>query len=191
MIDSENLAMFEDNLAADLVRHCAEGSYMPAGGTMLLTTVDFEDKWAELVRRFIADAVPSFNEYPEYTLACAFYAGAATAVMWDRDWAVLSGFPYEALLGSRGFDNMDDHIAEHYLGFDPLSDEGVEFSSLASSLSGICISAIRHAPIEPQTSDALRVLASCLKCMFLTGASVELYSLGYSMQKVTPDRSLS
>lgn len=191
MIDASSLAAFEDSLLKDLLRHSSSSGYLPAETQMLLTSEDFLGSWAVLLQPLVADAVREFNDYPEFTLACAFYAGLASAVLWDSDWELFSKCTYESLTGPDGFDHMDDYIVENFLGIDPVSDEGEAIATFASSCSSVCLVAMRHAPIEPGTSDALKILASCLKAMYLVGASVELCNLGYAMHKITPDSSLS
>ena len=47
----------------------------------------------------------------------------AVAQWWDQDWGRHHGKGYEALQGSRGFDDMDEHILQNILGYSLDSEE--------------------------------------------------------------------
>lgn len=72
---------------------------------VLLSSPDIDDAWMGYSAAFYGDAVHSFNEYPEYCLACAGYLGMAVAHLWDKDWDKYKDSRYSFFLGYR-FEEM-------------------------------------------------------------------------------------
>ena len=181
----EQLDDIEARLQENLLRLCLSFGMT---GDVLLSSDDIDGKWKEFAPEFMADAVKNFNSYPEFTLACAAFAGMAVAKFWDEDWGRHHGEPYSVLLGSRGFDNMDDHIVADILGYEPGSAEAGALVSFMECLSQSAWDFIRHSAIEAGTADAFHMLARAARVMFRTGAGIELKRLGYRFQQVMTNR---
>lgn len=151
----------------------------------LLETEDLEGKWAkDWAPEYMAEAVKNLNDYPEFTLACAGYAGMAAAKWWDEDWGRHHGEPFSSLLGPRGFDDMDDHICTAILGH-PLdsTEAGVQRSTM-ECLSGTAWNLLSKSAVERGTKDALYAFANSAATMFRLGAAITLKKLGYRYQAV-------
>ncbi len=144
----------------------------------LLSSEDIDYKWKEFAPEYMMDAVKNVNDYPEFAVACAGYAGMAVARWWDEDWGRHHSAKFAALLGSRGFDNMDDHILVDILG--RKTDDMIV--KMMECLSRTCWNYIRHSSVEPGTKEAFYALECACRCMFRVGASMELKSLGYRYQ---------
>ena len=178
-----DFSSFESELTASLLRFVTGKGFLD--GTMLSSvTGDFAEKWEELAPAYVADAVKEFNQYPEFSLACALYAGMAIAVLWDADWEKYKTVEYSKLQGERGFDNMDDHIAAVFLGMGVGEGPAQKLSELASGCASTAMSAMRHALVERQTSDAFYLMVSAATCLYMAGASIQLRAMGYSMAKM-------
>ena len=145
----------------------------------LLQSDDLEGKWKEWAPEYMALAVKEINEYPEFTLACAAYAGTAAAKWWDEDWGRHHGEPFASLLGKRGFDDMDDHISNDILGYAPDSTEAGVLRSAFECLSSQAWSFLNHSAVERGTKDAFYALSRAANVLFRLGAAIELKKLGY------------
>lgn len=180
VMDIQYLDNFEDRLQQELQRLCV--SYgMPAG--VLPSSPDIDDRWKALAPAYMADAVEQVAEYPLVSVAWAMYLGAAVAHEWDTCWEQRSHAAYDTYYGSRGFDDMDDHILQQILGFGPDSAESKRFDDMARMCAQTVTDLIRHEQIEPQSPMAFHVFARACRVMFRTGAALELNRLGYRMEK--------
>ena len=103
---------FKERLTEHLLQVCTSQGYLNG---VLLSSPDIDEAWVRYAPSYYGDAVREFNGYPEFTLACAGYLGMAVATLWDRDWPRFRETPYAFFQGERGFDDMDDHIAENIL----------------------------------------------------------------------------
>ena len=104
---------YEENLLREVLRMCTSLGMLDGE---LLASEDIDQKWKEWAPEYIADALPEVNSYPDFAIACAGYAGMAAAHWWDQDWGRNHGNAYTTLHGSRGFDDMDEHIVQNILG---------------------------------------------------------------------------
>lgn len=182
MEDSLYYNMYQDSLERDLLKICT-GRGMLEG--MLLQSQDLDDKWNAIAPEYIADGVKEIAAYPTVSVAWAAYIGMAVACWWNRDWDKLKGQPYSVLLGSDGFDNMDDHIMQDILGLMP---GGIETQGINETIRVCADSAVAHIRqehIEPQSPRAFYVYARTVHVMFRIGAALELYRLGYEMRKLS------
>ena len=179
--EKEVIQGFRDRLTGHLLAICKEKGYL---GDTLLQTPDIEEKWKDLAPDYYGDAIPEFNGYPEVTLAWAGYLGEAVAQCWDSDWSSFSGEKYEFFRGSRGFDYMDEHITEKFLGYQVGSDEGNEVAAVLRDLAGHAYSFLRHDNIEAQSILAYKAVLAALDVMFIVGAAVRLKKLGYKFEKL-------
>ena len=84
---------------------------------------------------------------------------------------------------------MDEYVRETVLGFRPDAKpaEGQSMNGydgteeLVRMLSTVCLTQIRREQIEPQSPMAFRVYVRSIHALYVIGASVELYRLGYKM----------
>lgn len=181
MDNNEIYDRFEAGLEKQLVQVCTGLGML--GGT-LLSSDDIDGKWREFAPEYMARAVGNVAEYPEFSVACAAYAGMAVAYWWDADWGANHSRPFSSLTGVRGFDYMDDNIVVNILGLDLGSKEAGIMKSTVEALSSAVWAFIRRSGIERGTADAFHAFARACKVMYRTGASLELKRLGYSYQAV-------
>lgn len=174
----ERLDNFEETLERGLYRLLLEAGLTAEE----MSSPDIEEKWEEFIKDYVADAVVNINEYPEAALGFAAYLGMAVAFHWDADWEGHKNDTYSSYYGSRGFDNMDDHIEEDILA---LTAERV--SKLTSALRG-CVDAtlalLKHESFELQTEEGFYALVRCYSVFFRIGVSIELAALGYHKRPV-------
>ena len=178
----EEFDTFESGLENALLMVCTSLGMLD--GT-LLATDDIDSKWKDLVPGYMADAVRNVNEYPDFTLACAGYAGTAVARWWDEDWGRHHGASLRDMQGERGFDDMDDYITVSILGY-PL--DSVEAGRLRSTMECLTRQAwnfINHSGVERGTADALTALSRSAFVIYRIGAAIELKRLGYRFEKVS------
>lgn len=173
MEDSKEMDRFERTLEDGLVKVCRSAGMMEE----LLDSPDIDDKWDEFIKDYVADAVVNFNEFPEAAIGFAGFLGMAVANRWDRDWEAHKADKYQNYYGSRGFDDMDDHIVEDILRLKP--EYGKKVSDLIGSCTEATLGLIRHEGIEAQTAQGFYILVRCYGVLYRIGASLELKRLGY------------
>ena len=187
MEDKEYLDNYEQMLEAGLVKVCEGNGFKvrsEANGA-LLGTPDLDGKWVEYIKEYIADAVENFNQYPDAAVAWAGFLGIALAYNWDKDWLRHRGDSYQSYYGSRGWDDMDEHVLYGLLGFAPDSKEAKKISECLISCAQATMGLIRHEGIETQTARGFYVLARTYSVFFRLGAALELRRLGYNMVAVS------
>lgn len=185
-MDEKRIAIydaFEEKLRNELIKLCSEGGMMER---ILLRSDDIDEKWNEFGRDYMIDAVHEFNEYPEVTLAWAGYLGMAVARHWDISWMEYKHYKYEDYYGSRGYDDMDEHITRDILGIPLDSEKAALISAVLGKCAMMTLTMIRHEGFESQSIEAYYVLIRCVKVMYQIGASLELYRLGYKFEKINP-----
>lgn len=171
---------FEQGLEQELLRMCRSLGML---GDMLLASEDIDGKWKEFAPEYMAEAVKNVNEYPEFSVACAAYAGMAVAHWWDEDWGRHHSCHLSDLYGSRGFDDMDDHIVADVLALGDPVKAGVTVKTVECLSQGVW-TYIRSSAIERGTADAFNAFARACAVMFRVGAGIELKRLGYRYQAV-------
>ena len=130
----------------------------------------------------MADAVLNFNEYPEAAIAWAAFLGMAVAHNWDTDWEAHKNDSYKSYYGSRGWDDMDEHILWELL---CLPEQiGKKISDTLDSCALAALGLIRHEGIEAQTELGFYVLVRTYSVLFRIGAAIELQRLGYTIKRV-------
>ena len=179
MMEKKIFDAFEEKLSAELVKLCSESGMM--NGQMLHSD-DIDGKWDEFARDYMADAVHNFNEYPEVSLAWAAYLAMGIARQWDADWLGNSSNGYASYYGSRGFDDMDEHIVRDILGMPLDSQDATRIAETLSSCAALALTLIRHEGFEPQSVEAYYALVRCVKVMFRIGESLELARSGYHLE---------
>lgn len=168
---------FEATLRRELIKLCTEFEMMNG---QLLRSDDIDAKWDEFARDYMIDAVHEFNSFPEASLAWAAYLGMGVARHWDEDWRRHASDTYASYYGSRGFDDMDEHILFSVLGYALDSEQAAEVNSMLSRCAQLVLTLIRREGFESQSVEAYYVLIRSTKVMFQIGQSLELYHLGYS-----------
>ena len=178
----EYLDSFEEKLQVELLKLCT--SHKVLGGT-LLASEDIDERWQEYAPEYMADAVGELNDYPAVAIAWAAYVGMAVAEWWDKSWEEMATAPYNTLHGSRGFDDMDEHILADILGIAPDSDEANRIADTLRSCATLAITLIRREEIEGGSTKAFYIFARTARVMFRTGAALRLHALGYKFEKAT------
>lgn len=176
---------YEENLQREILKMCTSLGMLDGE---LLNSEDIDQKWKEWAPEYIADALPEVNSYPEFAIACAGYAGMATAQWWDQDWGRHHSADYSSLHGPRGFDDMDEHIVQNILGLSLGSVEAKQIMNILLCCAQKAVTFIQHEHIESQTVKAFHIFARTVKVMFKTGAALQLKRLGYKFQKVDLNR---
>lgn len=180
-MDKDFLDRFEVKLQQDLLFLCT--SYKMLEGT-LLASDDIDARWHDLAPEYVADAVYEIQDYPTVSVAWAAYLGMAVAYGWDMDWNWYSKAEYKSYYGSRGFDDMDEHIVRDLLRLPLESTEAKALEDMIRRCAQSAVDHIRHEQIEPQSAMAFHVFARTCKVMFRIGAALELKRLGYKFEKV-------
>ena len=150
---------------------------------LLPATPDIESRWKELGPLYCAESVREYNSYPDVAFAWAAYLGMAVASCWDSDWEHTASLPYSVIQGEKGFDYMDEHIMEEFLGLTPGSADGEKLADLLRELSSQADSFMLHYGAERGSTDAYRLFLETTRVMYVLGAGLELMNLGYSFQK--------
>lgn len=182
---NEEFNTFEANLQDTLLRVCTSLGMLD--GT-LLSSDDLDGKWKEFAPEYMVDAVKNVNDYPDFTLACAGYAGLAVAKWWDEDWGRHHGAEFKALQGPRGFDDMDDNITVNILGLPLDSAEAGVLRSTFECLTQQAWNFLRHSQVERGTADALKAFARAAYVIFRIGAAIQLKKMGYRYQAINTAR---
>ena len=181
MEDTRYFDTYENNLMQEMLRVCTSLGMLDGD---LLNSEDIDLKWKEWAPEYIAEALPEVNSYPEFAIACAGYAGMATARWWDEDWGRNHSKGYDSLHGARGFDDMDEYIVQNILGLSLDSVEAKQIMNILLCCAQKAVDFIRHEQIEAQTVKAFHIFARTVKVMFRIGAALELKRLGYRFHKV-------
>ena len=171
MADREYLEEFERIMENGLLKVCGLGS--------LLSSEDITGRWEEFIKDYVADGVENFNQWPEVALAWAGYLGAAVAHQWDGDWQAHCHDSYRSYYGTKGYDDMDENIIQHVLGFDLESEAARKITSTLQNCAAAILGLYRHQNIEIQTEDGFYILVRSFGVMYRIGAAIELARLGY------------
>ena len=166
---------FKERLTEHLLQVCTSQGYLNG---VLLSSPDIDEAWVRYAPSYYGDAVREFNGYPEFTLACAGYLGMAVATLWDRDWPRFRETPYAFFQGERGFDDMDDHIAENIL------KEHRHSGAAMQSCSAAAYHFLMKEHPEAGTVEAYRLFLAACEVLYKVGAACELCRLGYKYEKV-------
>ena len=177
---------YEENLLREMLRMCTSLGMLDGD---LLRSEDIDQKWKEWAPEYIAEALPEVNQYPEFAIACAGYAGMAAAQWWDEDWGRHHGAKYETLHGPRGFDDMDEFIVRNILGLALDSTDAKQIMNILLCCAQKATTFIQHEHIEAQTVKAFHIFARTVQVMYRIGAALQLKRLGYKFHKVDLSRS--
>ena len=177
----ENIQNYESRLIERLLELCSQRNLLDG---MLLSTPDITVKWETLSAEYAGDAVREFNGYPEVVLAWSAYIGMAVACWWDKDWIRYKDQGYSSLVGTRGFDDLDEHVTRDILKIPLASEASSRLASDLAFLAGGAYSFMLHQGVDRQSVEAFDVFRQTLSAMYRVGAAVELRKLGYRMEKL-------
>ena len=155
-------------------------------GKILPETEDIESKWESIGNAYLPDGVREIAAYPTVSLGWMMYVGMAVANYWDKDWAKHSQVEnlYESIRDIRGFDEMDEAIREEILDQTRDGEEYQNTEKLVRECAQFALNKIRHENIEPQSPAAFKIYVASLHTLYRIGAAVQLYKLGYKMQRM-------
>lgn len=176
MKDTELYDRYERTLEDGLVKICRGAGLV---GDMLLRSDDIDARWDYYIKDYVADAVENFNIYPEAAISWAGFLGIAVAHWWDADWQGHKDDPYRSFYGTRGWDDMDEHVLRDLLGLKLDSPEAKKISDTLLSCALATLGLIRHEGIETQTEQGFFVLTRSYSVLYRIGAGIELQRLGY------------
>lgn len=181
--DSQFLADYEERLMRTLMEQFTDAGFL-AGE--LLAAEELDDKWTSSAPEYMAAAVPTLNDYPSVAVAWAAYMGIGCAVLWDREWAEFADVEdlYTPLASPRGFDEMDEYVAEVLLGYNLEGDDNKALESLLRSGAHTALTMIRKESIEAQSVMAFYIFARTAKVMYRLGVAVGMRLLGYRYEKM-------
>lgn len=181
MEQQEYLDNYEKQLTEQLLRSLTSRQ-LQAG--QLLATDDITERWESLAAEYIPDAVKEIAKYPTVALGWAMYLGMAVANYWDTDWEVYGQVEnlYLHLRDKRGFDYLDEVVRGEVL---LLTGEAYDKAErVVQDCAQQVLARIRHEQVEPQSPLAFHVYVRSIKTLFLVGASLELFRLGYKFERV-------
>lgn len=178
-MNSTALDAFEDILQGGLVKICTASGLL-AGEA--LSSEDIDGKWDEYVKDYVADAVENFNSYPHAALSFAAFLGMGVAAAWDRDWEKGAKAPYSSYYGSRGWDDMDEHILHDIFYLNLEKDEAKKIQGAMMNCAEACLGLIRHEGFEAQTADGFYILVRAYGVFYRIGAAIALKRMGYRKQ---------
>ena len=91
---------------------------------------------------------------------------------------------YSSLVGSRGFDDLDEHVTRDILKHPLNSKEAAGIAKNLAFLAGEAYSFMMRQGVEPQSVEAFNVFRHTLSAMYRVGAALELKALRYKMEKI-------
>lgn len=174
--DSTWLDGFEQTLEAGLVKICSGEGLMDGE---LLRCPDIDDTWEKYIKDYIADAVQNINQYPEAAVAWAGFLGMGVAWCWDVNWRQHHKDEYSWYYGTRGWDDMDEHILRDLLGLPLDGDEARKISNTLQNCALAALGLLRYESVETETERGFYALARIYTVMYRVGASIELGRLKY------------
>lgn len=144
--------------------------------------IDIEDKWPSIGQSYMVDGIREFRDYPTVSLGWMMYVGMAVAKFWDEEWEIYGNLEdlYLYLRDKEGFDSMDEYVRRDVLQLHTPDYDTTE--ALVQSCAEMAYSTLRHENIEPGTQQAFEAYIACLHQLYLMGAAVQLYRMGYKMQ---------
>ena len=178
-VNTADLDRYEAVLEDGLVKICKGAGLLRE---QFMRSEDIDGKWEQYAQDYVADAVLNFNEYPEAAIAWAGFLGMAVAHNWDVDWEAHKDDPYKSYYGSRGWDDMDEHILWEVLALPEAI--GKKLSDTLDSCALAALGLIRHEGIESQTELGFYVLVRTYSVLYRIGAAIELQRLGYQRVRV-------
>ena len=151
---------------------------------MLPDCPDVMEKWETIGQSYIPDGAREFRNYPVASLGWMMYIGMAVAKLWDDEWNIYSQIEdlYLYMRDKRGYDALDEYIREDVLMLQGKASDDTEV--LVSECATRVHYDLMREQIEPGTKEAFEAYIICLRQLYLFGASVQLYRMGYHMEKI-------
>lgn len=181
MDNNEYLDKFEDGVKkaiyAYLLQHKCVDEHMAE-------VADMESKWKSICEAYLPDGVREFTNYPLSSLGWMMYVGMAVANMWDMDWEQAQKHEniYTFLRDIEGYDTMDEMIRRDILCVK--DEEYTRIEDINRECSQLCVNFLHSEQLEPGTPLAFYAYVNCLHQLYLMGARMELFRLGYKMTAV-------
>ena len=170
------LDKFEQTLVQNLVQLCSGWNRL---GGQLLASEDLDALWEPIAEGYMPDGVREIAKYPTVSLGWMMYIGMALGHLWDKDWKRVQKQEdvYAFLREPRGFDAMDEHIAEDILKLNPGEAEKLE--EVVRTCATVALTQIRREGVEPQSPMAFHIYVRAIHALYVVGVAVELFRMGY------------
>lgn len=170
------LDKFEQTLVQNLVQLCSGWNRL---GGQLLASEDLDALWKPIAEGYMPDGVREIAKYPTVSLGWMMYIGMALGHLWDKDWKRVQKQEdvYAFLREPRGFDAMDEHIAEDILKLNPGEAEKLE--EVVRTCATVALTQIRREGVEPQSPMAFHIYVRAIHALYVVGIAVELFRMGY------------
>ncbi len=170
------LDKFEQTLVQNLVQLCSGWNRL---GGQLLASEDLDALWEPIAEGYMPDGVREIAKYPTVSLGWMMYIGMALGHLWDKDWKRVQKQEdvYAFLREPRGFDAMDEHIAEDILKLNPGEAEKLE--EVVRTCATVALTQIRREGVEPQSPMAFHIYVRAIHALYVVGIAVELFRMGY------------
>lgn len=172
------LDKFEQTLVQNLVQLCSGWNRL---GGQLLASEDLDALWEPIAEGYMPDGVREIAKYPTVSLGWMMYIGMALGHLWDKDWKRVQKQEdvYAFLREPRGFDAMDEHIAEDILKLNPGEAEKLE--EVVRTCATVALTQIRREGVEPQSPMAFHIYVRAIHALYVVGIAVELFRMGYKL----------
>ncbi len=187
MDNIEYLDNFEVALIEKLVGMCRSYDKL---SNIFPSSEDIDRYWKSVAPEFLADAVQIVSDYPVVSVAWAAYLGMAVAHGWDSDWGRFSTMCYTDFYGTRGFDDMDEHIVSEVLDIPLGSQQATRLEDMVRRCGELTVQLIYQEQVEPQSTMAYHIFVRAARAMYRIGAALELERLGYKMQPLNFQQGL-
>lgn len=167
---------FEQTLVKNLVQLCSGWNRL---GGQLLASEDLDALWEPIAEGYMPDGVREIAKYPTVSLGWMMYVGMAMGHLWDKDWKRVQkqADVYAFLREPRGFDAMDEHIAEDILKLK--SSEAEKLEEVVRTCATVALTQIRREGVEPQSPMAFHIYVRALHALYVIGIAIELFRMGY------------
>ncbi len=167
---------YEQTLVKKLVQLCTGWNRLEG---QLLASEDLDALWDGVVEGYMPDGVREIAKYPTVSLGWMMYIGMALGHAWDKDWQTVQkqSDVYQWLREPRGFDAMDEHIAEDIQKLN--TEEAIKLEEVVRTCATVALTQIRHEGAEPQSPLAFHLYVRSLHALYIIGVAIELYRMGY------------
>ena len=174
--NEEFLDRYEELLEEGLCKLCTGAGLMDGE---ILRCPDIDGQWDLYIKEYVADAVSNFNSYPDAAIAWAAFLGMGVAYNWDLNWRKYRSSPYNTYYGSRGWDDMDEHVLYDMIGLNKDSPEAARINDTLLSCAAAALGLLQHEGVQTETAQGFYALSRTYTSLFRIGASIELKRLKY------------
>ena len=183
--DQEYLERYTGELEGLLLRLVQEEGLL--AGKQFLETEDLTELYLDVVKPYLGDAVPDFEQYPLVSLGWIAFVGMALAVQWDADWehsSALGGEQlYLQLRQPRGWDALDEYVTQEVLGLEAGGEEERRYTNFLRRAAEQTHSALMHEQAEPSSPLAFRLYTQSLYVLYRLGIALGLAFMGYRYER--------